>query len=280
MISRVIESKPDDMRAFVEEAAGISRYKERRKETESPHRRHARESRAPAGRARRSREADPPPAAPGGHRPPLPGLEGAGAQAHRGSARAAPARAGQRRRSARQRDARARSRHAGGAGGPALGRSGHREAARVPRRAERAASRRSRAATTKSARRFPAPSRASSTRASCASARRRISRSRAARSTTSPCTSSATSGSSPTCAPRSSRSRRSSKTAQHAETRRGRCLAGGRAGAAGVAAELGRLQSLARRRAPDHAGRTRAHRAAREPAAPLDGAGRSAGRRA
>jgi len=35
MISRVIESKADDMRAFVEEAAGISRYKERRKETES-----------------------------------------------------------------------------------------------------------------------------------------------------------------------------------------------------------------------------------------------------
>jgi chromosome segregation protein len=35
MISRVIESKPEDMRAFVEEAAGISRYKERRRETES-----------------------------------------------------------------------------------------------------------------------------------------------------------------------------------------------------------------------------------------------------
>src|SRR5215475_14412933 len=35
MISRVIESKSEDMRAFVEEAAGISRYKERRKETES-----------------------------------------------------------------------------------------------------------------------------------------------------------------------------------------------------------------------------------------------------
>ena len=34
MISRVIESKADDMRAFVEEAAGISRYKERRRETE------------------------------------------------------------------------------------------------------------------------------------------------------------------------------------------------------------------------------------------------------
>ena len=35
MISRVIEAKSDDMRAFVEEAAGISRYKERRKETET-----------------------------------------------------------------------------------------------------------------------------------------------------------------------------------------------------------------------------------------------------
>src|SRR5678816_3542806 len=35
MISRVIEAKADDMRAFVEEAAGISKYKERRKETEA-----------------------------------------------------------------------------------------------------------------------------------------------------------------------------------------------------------------------------------------------------
>ncbi|HEX5208380.1 MAG TPA: chromosome segregation protein SMC [Steroidobacteraceae bacterium] len=34
-ISRIIEAKAEDMRAFVEEAAGISRYKERRKETES-----------------------------------------------------------------------------------------------------------------------------------------------------------------------------------------------------------------------------------------------------
>ncbi|MBV8146783.1 MAG: chromosome segregation protein SMC, partial [Gammaproteobacteria bacterium] len=34
MITRVIDAKADDMRAFVEEAAGISRYKERRKETE------------------------------------------------------------------------------------------------------------------------------------------------------------------------------------------------------------------------------------------------------
>ena len=34
-ISRVIEAKSEDMRAFVEEAAGVSRYKERRKETEA-----------------------------------------------------------------------------------------------------------------------------------------------------------------------------------------------------------------------------------------------------
>src|SRR5262249_24757657 len=34
MITRVIDAKADDMRAFVEEAAGISRYKERRKDTE------------------------------------------------------------------------------------------------------------------------------------------------------------------------------------------------------------------------------------------------------
>ena len=35
MISRVIEARAEDMRAFLEEAAGISRYKERRRETET-----------------------------------------------------------------------------------------------------------------------------------------------------------------------------------------------------------------------------------------------------
>jgi chromosome segregation protein len=35
MISRVIEARTDDMRAFIEEAAGISLYKERRRETEA-----------------------------------------------------------------------------------------------------------------------------------------------------------------------------------------------------------------------------------------------------
>ena len=34
MISRVIEAKPEDLRVFLEEAAGVSKYKERRRETE------------------------------------------------------------------------------------------------------------------------------------------------------------------------------------------------------------------------------------------------------
>ena len=34
MISRLIEARPEDLRIFIEEAAGISKYKERRKETE------------------------------------------------------------------------------------------------------------------------------------------------------------------------------------------------------------------------------------------------------
>ena len=38
-ISRLIESKPEELRTFIEEAAGISKYKERRKETESRMRR-------------------------------------------------------------------------------------------------------------------------------------------------------------------------------------------------------------------------------------------------
>ncbi|HIL64153.1 MAG TPA: chromosome segregation protein SMC [Porticoccaceae bacterium] len=35
MVSRLIESKPEELRIFIEEAAGISKYKERRKETEN-----------------------------------------------------------------------------------------------------------------------------------------------------------------------------------------------------------------------------------------------------
>ena len=35
MISRLIEAKPEELRGYLEEAAGVSKYKERRKETES-----------------------------------------------------------------------------------------------------------------------------------------------------------------------------------------------------------------------------------------------------
>ena len=35
MVSRIVESKPEELRGFLEEAAGISRYKERRRETEN-----------------------------------------------------------------------------------------------------------------------------------------------------------------------------------------------------------------------------------------------------
>ena len=35
MISRIIESRPEDLRVYLEEAAGISKYKERRRETEN-----------------------------------------------------------------------------------------------------------------------------------------------------------------------------------------------------------------------------------------------------
>lgn len=43
MISRLIEAKPDELRIFLEEAAGISKYKERRRETET-RMRHAQEN--------------------------------------------------------------------------------------------------------------------------------------------------------------------------------------------------------------------------------------------
>ena len=38
-MSRLIESKPEELRVFIEEAAGISKYKERRRETENRMRR-------------------------------------------------------------------------------------------------------------------------------------------------------------------------------------------------------------------------------------------------
>ena len=35
MISRIIEARPEELRVYIEEAAGISKYKERRRETET-----------------------------------------------------------------------------------------------------------------------------------------------------------------------------------------------------------------------------------------------------
>ena len=35
MIARIVEAKPEELRTYVEEAAGVSKYKERRRETES-----------------------------------------------------------------------------------------------------------------------------------------------------------------------------------------------------------------------------------------------------
>ena len=35
MIARIIEAKPEELRTYVEEAAGVSKYKERRRETEN-----------------------------------------------------------------------------------------------------------------------------------------------------------------------------------------------------------------------------------------------------
>ena len=43
MVSRIVEARPEELRAFVEEAAGISHYKDRRRETET-RMRHTREN--------------------------------------------------------------------------------------------------------------------------------------------------------------------------------------------------------------------------------------------
>jgi chromosome segregation protein len=81
MISRVIEAKSDEMRAFIEEAAGISKYKERRKETES----RIADTRENLERLQAS-------AASGGERAQVPNSQGAGATPHGRAAGAAFAR--------------------------------------------------------------------------------------------------------------------------------------------------------------------------------------------
>jgi len=35
MVGRIVEPKPEEIRAFIEDAAGISKYKEKRRDTEN-----------------------------------------------------------------------------------------------------------------------------------------------------------------------------------------------------------------------------------------------------
>jgi chromosome segregation protein len=52
MISQVIDAKPEELRVYLEEAAGISKYKERRKRNRNPHPPHPREPGPPQRCAR------------------------------------------------------------------------------------------------------------------------------------------------------------------------------------------------------------------------------------
>ena len=273
MISRVIEAKADDMRAFVEEAAGISRYKERRKETEArisdtrenlerlqdvrdevdKQIRHLQRQAATARRYQALKETE-----------------------RRLTAELLALRLREidsRRRGAGQRGARVRAHHAAGARRPARRRSRHRDAARLPDRAVRA--REQRAGPLLRSRRRDQPHRAdpSRTRASCASSSATSSRRRAPRWPSSTRTSSATNARSQQLrAEIDAARRRSSRRRRPPKARCNEGARGRRAGARRLAAALGRFQPRAGRRAPDHAGGARAHRAARKPAAPAVGA--------
>ena len=93
MISRLVEAKPEEMRAFLEEAAGISKYKERRRETE--HRiGHTRENLERLADLReRDREAAHSPAKAGEGRGEVQGNQGRATQNRRRAARVAAERA-------------------------------------------------------------------------------------------------------------------------------------------------------------------------------------------
>ncbi len=142
MISRVIEAKADDMRAFVEEAAGISRYKERRKETEAriadtrENLERLQDVRDEVDKQIRHLQRQ------AGDRAPLPGAEGNRAPADGRGAGAAPARDRHGRRSPGQRDARVRAHDAAGAGRPARRGSGDRERSASTRPSSRSRERR------------------------------------------------------------------------------------------------------------------------------------------
>ena len=105
-----------------------------------PHRAHAREPRPPERPPRRARQADPPPAAPGRDRAPLPGPQGGGAQAPRrapcpASSRTSTPRPVARAGSARERDVAL----AGGGRGAEVRRGRDREGPRPPRARDRGA---------------------------------------------------------------------------------------------------------------------------------------------
>jgi hypothetical protein len=105
-------------------------------------------------------------------------------------------------------------------------------------------------------------------RASCASSSATSWRRRARRWPSSTRTSIATSARSPSCVRRSRSSRRTSRRRRAAEGTLTDRLATAEQQLGRLATALGRVQPRARRRAPDHAGRARAYRAARESIAP------------
>ena len=57
MISQLVEAKPEELRNYIEEAAGISKYRERRRETENRIKAYDRESRPPQRHPRGARTA-------------------------------------------------------------------------------------------------------------------------------------------------------------------------------------------------------------------------------
>ena len=280
MISRVIEARTEDMRAFIEEAAGISLYKERRRETESriadtrenlARRQDLRDEvdkqirhlQRQANVARRYQE-----------------LKTQERTADRGAAGAAAAGARQWRAAAGQRGAKLRARHAAGAGGPARERGGHREAARVLRRAQRGALARAgpllRARRGGHAHRGEHSLRARAARAGAHGSRASVSTQLAAiaeqivrdEEQLAAC---ATEMRRARAAGRGAHAQRGAAPAPRLPRRR----AAGR-----LAAALGGLQSRARRRRAERRGRGRAHRAAGEPEPAAARAGRPAGARA
>ncbi len=97
MISQLVEAKPEDLRVYLEEAAGISKYKERRRETENRIR-HTEENLERLNDIREELDAPArPSAAPGPRRRALSRIEGRRAQGHRRIARVAAGRARRRR---------------------------------------------------------------------------------------------------------------------------------------------------------------------------------------